>query len=65
MRTLDEIRKDFEGLEISSDPMLAYVTLMNELQRDYYTFRIDPSEAFLNRPEVVLYNQICASRIFE
>lgn len=64
-RTLDEIRKDFEGLESSSDSMLAYVTLMNELERDYYTFIIEPSEAFLNRPEVVLYRQICDSRIFE
>lgn len=64
-RTLDEIRKDFEEMENSNDKILTFVLLMNELEKDYDTFRIDPSEEFLNKPEVILYREISASRVFE
>ncbi|WP_035050911.1 hypothetical protein [Carnobacterium pleistocenium] len=64
-RTLDEIRKEFEGLESSSVQCLSMVTLMNELERDYGTFRIDPSEVFLSKPEVILYRKISSARVFD
>ena len=64
-RTLDEIRQDFDNMENSDDKIITFVLLMNELEKDYDTFRIDPSEEFLNKPEVILYHEISASRVFE
>lgn len=58
MRTLNEIRKDF----YSSNDDRDLVNLMNELEKEYNTFCINPSEQELNRPEIQLYREISASR---
>lgn len=60
MRTLDEIRKDFKSAKNNEQ----LVELMNELERDYRTFKISPSAEFLRKPEVVLYVEISNKRVF-
>lgn len=60
MRELNQIRNDFELV----NEIKGILRLMNELERDYGVFVLNPSEDFLNKPEVVLYREISASRAF-
>ena len=60
MRELNQIRNDFELVDDIKD----ILRLMNELEHDYGVFVLNPSEVFLNKPEVVLYREISASRTF-
>lgn len=60
MRELYQIREDFE----STIDIKGLLRLMNELERDYKVFALNPSENFLNKPEVILYREISASRTF-
>lgn len=60
MRELYKIREDFE----STADIKGIVRLMNELERDYKVFVLNPSESFLNKPEVILYREISACRTF-
>ena len=77
MRTLEQIRKDFlSHLERNKDiqptdsdkTVMAYnkplTDLMNELEGDYGTFCIYPTEEFLSREEVKLYQEISNCRIW-
>ncbi len=60
VRELNQIRNDFELV----DEIKGILRLMNELEHDYGVFVLNPSEDFLNKPEVVLYREISASRAF-
>lgn len=60
VRELNQIRNDFELV----NEIKGILRLMNELERDYGVFVLNPSEDFLNKPEVVLYREISASRAF-
>lgn len=60
MRELKKICEDFE----CTDDTEGLLRLMNELERDYMVFALNPSESFINKPEVILYREISASRVF-
>lgn len=60
MRALDEIRRDFQNTQNNE----RLVELMNELERDYRTFKSIPCSEFLRKPEVVLYIEISNKRVF-
>lgn len=70
MKTLEEIRTEFEGYK-NSDSLnqlqktMRFVRLMNELEQDYHTFIINPTDEQLASDEVKLYREISYARKFE
>ena len=69
MKTLEEIRTEFEGYK-NSDSLnqlqktMRFVRLMNELEQDYHTFIINPTDEQLASDEVKLYREISYARKF-
>lgn len=69
MKTLEEIRTEFEGYK-NSDSLntlqktMRFVQLMNELEQDYHTFIINPTDEQLASDEVKLYREISYARKF-
>ncbi|KAF1294192.1 hypothetical protein [Candidatus Enterococcus leclercqii] len=69
IRTLETIASVFEDIQASSDlrqgeKNLRYLQLMNELGEDHGAMILNPTEADLKLPEVVLYRKVSQARVF-
>ncbi len=70
MRSLEKIKEEFEAVKSkeslnSLQKTMRFVRLMNELEQDYHTFIINPTDEQLASDEVKLYREISYARKFE
>ena len=69
MRSLEKIKEEFEAVKSkeslnSLQKTMRFVRLMNELEQDYHTFIINPTDEQLASDEVKLYREISYARKF-
>ena len=69
MRSLEKIKEEFEAVKSkeslnSLQKTMRFVQLMNELEQDYHTFIINPTDEQLASDEVKLYREISYARVF-
>ena len=69
MRSLEKIKEEFEAVKSkeslnSLQKTMRFVRLMDELEQDYHTFIINPTDEQLASDEVKLYREISYARVF-
>lgn len=69
MRSLEKIKEEFEAVKSkeslnSLQKTMRFVRLMDELEQDYHTFIINPTDEQLASDEVKLYREISYARKF-
>jgi hypothetical protein len=69
VRSLEKIKDEFESVKAtdslnSLQKTMRFVQLMNELEQDYHTFIINPTDEQLASDEVKLYREISYARKF-
>ncbi|MHC5268339.1 hypothetical protein ACYSNO_04010 [Enterococcus sp. LJL98] len=69
MRSLEKVKEEFEAVKNNESlntlqKTMRFVCLMDELEQDYHTFIINPTDEQLASDEVKLYREISYARVF-
>lgn len=69
MRSLEKVKEEFEAVKNNESlntlqKTMRFVCLMDELEQDYHTFIINPTDEQLASDEVKLYREISYARKF-
>ena len=69
MRSLEKVKEEFEAVKNNESlntlqKTMRFVCLMDELEQDYHTFIINPTDQQLASDEVKLYREISYARKF-
>lgn len=69
MRSLEKVKEEFEAVKNNESlntlqKTMRFVCLMDELEHDYHTFIINPTDEQLASDEVKLYREISYARVF-
>ena len=69
MRSLEKVKEGFEAVKNNESlntlqKTMRFVCLMDELEQDYHTFIINPTDEQLASDEVKLYREISYARVF-
>lgn len=69
MRSLEKVKEEFEAVKNNESlntlqKTMRFVCLMDELEQDYHTFIINPTDEQLASDEVKLYREISYARQF-
>ena len=69
MRSLEKVKEEFETVKNNESlntlqKTMRFVCLMDELEQDYHTFIINPTDEQLASDEVKLYREISYARKF-
>ena len=69
MRSLEKVKEEFETVKNNESlntlqKTMRFVCLMDELEQDYHTFIINPTDEQLASDEVKLYREISYARVF-
>ncbi|MBC1920485.1 hypothetical protein HCJ46_17170 [Listeria booriae] len=65
--TLEQIEQKYKEVDKMKEPTRTnqLVILMNLLEQQYRTFKLDPSADFMETEEVKLYKKISNARVFQ
>lgn len=69
MRSLEKVKEEFEAVKNNESlntlqKTMRFVCLMDELEQDYHTFIINPTDEQLASDELTLYREISEARVF-